>query len=81
MAGLMCNGDTLKTARAKDSKAYCEGMAHRQSDYGTLVPITDNPHETGSDAWRSWEAGWNAADAYADGVMPRDAIGCCSIPL
>ena len=80
MPGMLCDGSDLKTAKVKDSKAYCEGMAYRQSGIGTDVPVTDNPHQAGSDAWVAWLAGWNAADAYSDGVMPRDAMGCCIIP-
>lgn len=80
IAGQLCSGHTLKNGLVRDSKAYCEGMAYRASGIGTDVPVTDNPHQTGSDAWAAWLAGWNAADAYSDGVMPVNAMGCCSIP-
>ena len=80
MPGNLCDGHTGRNGKVKDSKAYCEGMAYRQSGIGTDVPVTDNPHEAGSDAATAWDAGWNAADAYSDGVMPQDAMGCCSIP-
>lgn len=79
MPGDLCDGHANRNGKVKDSKAYCEGMSYRASGIGTDVPVTDNPHEAGSDAWVAWLAGWNAADAYADGVMPVDAMGCCSV--
>lgn len=79
MPGQLCDGHALRTAKSKDSKAYCAGMAYRASGYGDAVPVTDNPHESGSDAAVAWAAGWDAADAKVGGTMTQAEMGCCSV--
>lgn len=81
MPGLLCTGATLKDANVKNSKAYCEGMAYRQSDTALNAPKEDNPHAAGSDASDAWDTGWGVADAAAGGNMSKADLGCCSVPL
>lgn len=64
MAGKMCTGvSTDKGFQLKESKAFCEGMAHRAKGTASNFPITDNPEDgVGSSAEAAWDAGWTVAD-------------------
>lgn len=71
-----CTGGTLPTAgRAKNSKAFAEGIHYREG--GTLVqrPKASNPHGVGSEAHDCWDAGWDLAEAVkgVSGVAASDA--------
>lgn len=79
MAGKLCFGSTYNNAgaaRIQDSKAFCEGAAYRATDTALNAPITDNPHESGSEAADAWDAGWTAADGAAGGEL--GIVGCCA---
>ena len=58
MAGLLCFGGKYKTAEARLSKAFCEGV-----DAGAHG---DNPHATGSDANEAFDAGTKATPGHED---------------
>lgn len=79
MAGDLCDGHANRNGKVKDSKAFCEGMAYRQTDFGDVATKAANPHEAGSDAAAAWDAGWDAAEASAGGEMPVADMGCCNI--
>lgn len=84
MAGKLCTGVARNNVAGKNfrsSTAYCEGINWRAG--GTLAgrPVTDNPHEAGSEANASWTAGWTLADAAAPaGVVDAADAPCCSTP-
>ena len=80
MAGLKCNGGTIKSADSRLSKAYCEGMAYRASDTALNAPKTDNPFATTNESENSvaWDAGWDAADG-AGGTITGAIAGCCAL--
>jgi hypothetical protein len=46
--------DDIQTADAKLGKAYCEGRAAQCEGRTALT----NPHQSGSDAWNAWNAGF-----------------------
>lgn len=81
MAGQLCDGRLATDAKngvIQNSKAYCEGMSYRASDTALNAPITDNPHESGSEAADAWDAGWTVADDAAGGAIDKDSAGCCA---
>lgn len=79
MAGKLCSNDSLnRVNRVNTSKAYCEGMAHRASDTAANAPVTDNPHEIGSEDSDGWIRGWDLANESAGGNMAKADYGCCA---
>lgn len=79
MPGKLCNGSIEEAAKPfKDSKAYCEGMAHRASNTAANAPITDNPHLAGTEVADAWDAGWTAANGET-GTISDAAAGCCAL--
>lgn len=80
MAGKLCDGVTTHVQKTiVNSRAFCEGLAHRSSDTAANAPVTDNPHAAASDAGVAWIAGWDLADGAAGGpVDPADAP-CCAV--
>lgn len=71
--------DEAKNGVTNNSKAYCEGMQYRTTGTAAAKPITDNPHQAGSEAETAWDAGWNAADAKAAGTLTRAEAGPCAL--
>lgn len=79
MAGKKCNGvDSYSAVKVQNSKAFCEGMAYRASDTALNAPVTDNPHEAGSEAATCWAAGWDVAALSAGGNISKADLGCCA---
>jgi hypothetical protein len=79
---MLCAGqktDAPKNGVAKNSKAFCEGMAYRASATVLSVPVTDNPHSADSDAGIAWIAGWDVSDNAAGGLIGKSDIGCCAM--
>lgn len=80
MPGKLCTGAAQNNAaNLKNSKAYCEGIKYRASGLSIARPITDNPHEAGSEAADAWDLGWTLAEANATGVVDRTEAGCCAV--
>ena len=80
MAGKLCNGGTLASGDTRRSRAYCEGMAYRQSGTAAGKPKTDNPHtDTSSKDHVAWDAGWDVADGEAGGTLSASECGCCAL--
>ena len=79
MSGQLCSGHALKNGVPNNSKAYCEGMAHRATGTALEAPVTDNPHIAGSDAAVAWAAGWTVADDAAGGAIATADQGCCVV--
>ena len=68
MAGQMSFGSTYGNAgagRIRDCLAYGEGVIYRASGTVLSVPVTNNPHESGSESADAWDAGWTLADDNA----------------
>jgi len=57
-------------------KSYCEGLDHRIATNGAT--IGDNPHESGSEAADTWDAGWTVGQSAAGGVLPAGSAPCCA---
>jgi hypothetical protein len=70
MPGQLCNGKSLKSAVVRDSKAFCEGYAARAA---SAAPV--NPHEAGSDAAKSFNAG---AAVKAGETVGGEDCRCCA---
>lgn len=80
MAGKISDGNDASLQEIRNSRAYNEGMEHRAADTATNNPITDNPYDgEGTEEETAWDAGWNAADAYAGSAMPASAMESCSV--
>ncbi len=79
--GKPCAGyQTGNSDLIKDSKAFCEGMAHRAKGTAAAYPQTDNPHGINSDANFAWLTGWAVANDAAGGVIAPSAAPCCGVP-
>ena len=79
MPGKLCTGaPTNSKPRLTSSKAFCEGMAYRASGTGIDKPITDNPHEAGSEDSTAWNAGWTVANDNIGSTISRADLGCCA---
>jgi hypothetical protein len=79
---MLCDGNLPghpKNGNPKNSKAFCEGMEYRAKDFGDAAPITDNPHQTGSDAFKAWDAGWAIAQNAQGDVIAPALVGCCGL--
>lgn len=76
MAGKKCTGtQTNNAGNSKNSRAFCEGRNYRGTGTGLQAPITDNPHEAGSEAADAWDRGWTAVDISSGTSVGVD--GCC----
>ena len=75
------NGTAIRNFKPKEAQAFCEGMAHRQSDTGANAPITDNPHSADSQGGLkdAWDAGWTEAEALSGGNLTVVNNRCCNI--
>jgi len=83
MSGKLCVGSTLKqgnTYLINESKAFCEGVAHRTAGDALEKPVTDNPHVAGSSASIAWIDGWDIADGKAGSAVDPSQAPCCAIP-
>jgi len=80
MPGKLCYGAAAGNAgKLRNSKAFCEGLEHRALGAGVTYPVTDNPHESGSEASDAWILGWTVADdAETSTIDPADAP-CCAV--
>ena len=68
---------TNNAGNARDSRAFCEGLERRALGTAANFPVTDNPHEVGSDASDAWILGWTVADDAATSTIdPDDAPNC-----
>lgn len=79
MSGQLDFGTTFNNAgaaRIDSARAFSEGIYHRAG--GTLAgrPLTDNPHEVGSENHDAWDRGW----AVADDVAPAGTIAQSAAP-
>lgn len=82
MPGKQYDGRDLGDAKngvTNNSRAYCEGMEYRTTGTAAAKPITDNPHQSGSEAATAWAAGWTVADGKAEGTLTRDEAGPCAL--
>ena len=80
MAGKMIDGTvTNNSADSKIGRSFCEGMGYRQADTGANAPITDNPHEAGSDCAVAWDNGWTVADDAEGGAISAAAAAQCAL--
>ncbi len=81
MSGKLCTGNQTNNAYLiKESRAFCEGMAHRAQGTAAAFPQTDNPHEVNSDANFAWLAGWTVTNDVAGGVINPANAPCCAVP-
>jgi len=80
MVGKVCTGNqTGNSDLIKESKSFCEGLAHRSQGTAAAFPSTDNPHAANSDANFAWLTGWTVAnDATGGAVSPANAP-CCAV--
>jgi hypothetical protein len=84
MSGKLDFGTTHNNAGAAhitQAKAFSEGMYHRAG--GTLAgrPLTDNPHEVGSEDHDAWDRGWAVADDVApSGTIAQSSAPGCAVP-
>jgi len=84
MSGSFCMGSTLKQKnqyRIRESRAFCEGVAHRTSGTAIAKPVTDNPHPAGSSASIAWIDGWDIADGKAGSAVDPIQAPCCAVPV
>ena len=80
MAGENYDGQTNRKFVPKNSRAFCDGMAHRASGTALAKPITDNPEDgLGTDYEASWDAGWTEAHAVAGGSFTSATAKCCAL--
>jgi len=80
MPGKNINGTTTnQSISLKEGKSFCEGMGYRQADTGANAPITDNPHEAGSDCAVAWDNGWTVADDAEGGAISAAAAAQCAL--
>lgn len=83
MAGKLCTGAPTNNAGAgilSSSKAFCEGLAWRAQGTAVAFPISDNPHEPGSEDADAWDAGWTVTNAAAGTTVDPDNCPCCAAP-
>ncbi len=64
----------------RESRAFCEGVQYRASGTSAAKPLSDNPHETGSDAADAWQTGWVQAQSDSGTTMIASDAPCCAIP-
>lgn len=83
MSGKLCFGNIAPLGNSfhpKTSKALAEGIQHRSGGTAIARPISDNPHESGSDAYNAWAYGWNQANDIAGGTTASSTISCVNLP-
>jgi hypothetical protein len=67
-------------ARIDSANAFSEGIYYRASDTAANVPISDNPHEVGSENHDAWDRGWQAADDASPAAIAQSAAPGVAVP-
>ena len=83
MTGQLDFGTTFNNAgaaRIDSARAFSEGIYHRAGDTAANRPITDNPHEVGSENHDAWDRGWTVADSASPGAIAQSAAPGVAIP-
>jgi len=75
------SGVAIKKFDPRAAKAFCDGMAYRQSDTALNAPSTDNPFDVTIefDCYEGWAKGWNEADALAGGNLTVQNNRSCNV--
>lgn len=60
--------------------AFSEGIYHRAADTAANNPITDNPHEVGSEDRDAWDRGWTVADSASPAAIAQSAAPGVAVP-
>lgn len=83
MSGQLDFGTTLNNAgaaRIGQAKAFDEGLQHRAASTAAGAPLTDNPHEVGSEEHDAWDRGWQVADDASPGAISQSNAPGVAIP-
>jgi hypothetical protein len=74
------NFNNAGAARIDSARAFSEGIYHRAGGTAAARPLTDNPHEVGSENHDAWDRGWAVANSASPSAIAQSAAPGVAIP-